>query len=203
MPRFSIPWLTVVMVMASLLASLSPQLALLLQYDRAAIAQGDVWRLLTGNFTHWGHNHLFWDLSTFAFFLLALELGLIGERVRRGVLGFWILFGSLCISLGVYWIEPHFDFYRGLSGLSVGGFVLLCITVAKDAVGSGDRLWTYLSGVGLLVVCLKMLYEYCSGQVLFVNDVFAVAVVSHLVGCISAVLVYSARTLISPFPYRT
>jgi rhomboid family GlyGly-CTERM serine protease len=203
MDKLATPWLTVVMVMASLLASLSPHFSSILQFDRSAIASGEIWRLFTSNFTHWSTNHLFWDLSTFAGFLVALEMGLIGERMDRMILLWWILLGSLFISLGVYVFEPHFELYRGLSGLSVGGFVLLCFSVAREARIQNDKLWLSLSALGVVGVCLKLLYEFNSGNVLFVNDVFTVAMASHFVGLLSAVLVCLITFAQFPFSYRS
>ena len=40
--------------------------ATLLEYDRAAILHGEVWRLVTGHFVHWSVGHLAWDLLAFA-----------------------------------------------------------------------------------------------------------------------------------------
>ena len=74
------PVCTVVgVVLALAVAALN--LAGALQYDRGAIAAGQVWRIITGHFTHWSADHLSWDVAVFA------VLGLLAERgwaVRRG-----------------------------------------------------------------------------------------------------------------------
>jgi membrane associated rhomboid family serine protease len=41
---------------------LSPAATAVLEYDRAAVAAGEIWRLLTGHLTHWSFDHLFWDV---------------------------------------------------------------------------------------------------------------------------------------------
>jgi len=43
-----------------------PGLAAHLQYDRAAIAAGEVWRLASGHWTHYSLDHVVWDALAFA-----------------------------------------------------------------------------------------------------------------------------------------
>jgi hypothetical protein len=45
---------------------LSPTLSTVLQFDRAALASGQVWRILTCHWTHWSADHLLWDAVAFA-----------------------------------------------------------------------------------------------------------------------------------------
>ena len=37
-----------------------------LQYDRTAILQGEIWRLITGHWTHFPGDHLLWCVLVFA-----------------------------------------------------------------------------------------------------------------------------------------
>ena len=54
-----------------------PGLSESLQFDREAVAGGEIWRIVTGHFCHWNFDHLFWDLSMF------LILGAMLERDER------------------------------------------------------------------------------------------------------------------------
>ena len=45
---------------------LFPAAAASLEFDRDAVAAGQWWRLLTSHLTHWGRQHLMWDLAVFA-----------------------------------------------------------------------------------------------------------------------------------------
>src|SRR5689334_9624999 len=48
-----------------------------LQFDRARIASGELWRLVTCHWTHWDADHLAWDVATF------VALGVACERRGR------------------------------------------------------------------------------------------------------------------------
>ena len=53
-----------------------------LQYDPAAIAGGEVWRIVTCHLTHWSFDHLFWDATAL------IILGVLCETAgRRRFLG--------------------------------------------------------------------------------------------------------------------
>jgi hypothetical protein len=56
-----------------MVASLDPQLAVMLEYNRTSIANGEIWRLVTGSIVHWTTDHLFWDLLMFVVLGAAIE----------------------------------------------------------------------------------------------------------------------------------
>ncbi len=63
-------------------------IAVQLQFDRSSILHGACWRLLTGHFTHWNTDHLFWDVCMF------VALGtMIGAPVSWPQ---WQRLGTLC-----------------------------------------------------------------------------------------------------------
>ncbi|MDJ0700537.1 MAG: rhombosortase [Woeseiaceae bacterium] len=86
-----------------------------LRYDRAAIADGEVWRLVTGHLVHLGPAH---------FLMNAAGLGLVWflfarEFDARGWLA--ILFAVVAgISAGFWFLDPELAWYVGLSGLLHG-----------------------------------------------------------------------------------
>jgi rhomboid family GlyGly-CTERM serine protease len=102
-----------------LLTLAGPQLSPVLRYDRAAIAAGEWWRLLSGNFVHLGYWHLVLNvLSLVLLVVLCPERLSAGEWLRRlGVIGMGM---SLCL----YFLSPWVQTYVGLSGLIYGLFVL-------------------------------------------------------------------------------
>ncbi len=94
-----------------MLAALSPSVTHTWEFDRAAIAEGQLWRLLTGHLTHWNFDHLGWDLATF----LGLSIICL-QRSPRSTIACW--FGSaLAISLCIWQWQPEIFLYRGLSGI--------------------------------------------------------------------------------------
>jgi rhomboid family GlyGly-CTERM serine protease len=94
-------------------------LSQLLRYDRAAVAAGQWWRLLSGNLVHLGWWHLLFNvLSLVLLVLLCPERLGWAEWLRRVV-----LIGT-GMSLCLYFFVPGLPDYVGLSGLVYGLFAL-------------------------------------------------------------------------------
>ncbi len=83
-----------------------------LRYQRDLVAEGELWRLLSGNFVHLGWTHLWRDLA---------GLGLIWSYFHRYLSErTWlvlVLVGSLGVTLGLYWFSPGIHWYVGISGM--------------------------------------------------------------------------------------
>ncbi len=121
-----------------------------LRYDRAAIAGGEYWRVLTAHLTHLGWSHLLLNLAG----LMLLQL-LVGDALNpRGWL-LLLLFSALCVSTGLWIFDPQVRWYVGLSGVLhgvlLGGALLLAI--------NGQREGIYL----LLVTLAKLGWEQFAG----------------------------------------
>lgn len=86
-----------------------------LRYDRTAVANGQLWRLLSGHLVHLGAAHLGLNLAG-----LALVAWLVGPRF--GVLGWvWILaVSTVSVSSSLYLLHPEIVWYVGLSGILHG-----------------------------------------------------------------------------------
>jgi rhomboid family GlyGly-CTERM serine protease len=162
-----------------------------LRYDRAAIAGGEWWRLLTGNLVHLPGNTIVWEGFRFhgPWHLFLNELGVLvlvllcPERLSAAVWARRVILLGLGMSLGLYFFAPSLRWYVGLSGVMHGLFLLGLMPQAlkKDIVALGCIL--YLLG--------KLGYELYAGAP--VSDEHAiggkVALDSHLWGAISG-LVY-------------
>jgi len=112
-----IPFFTLTLAcIAAGVAVLPPAVAGALEFSREAFARGEVWRVWTAHLTHFGAGHLQWDL--FALLLL----GAMAEmRSRRD----WVVAVAVSapvIVLGVWWLQPQFEVYRGLSGIDCAAF---------------------------------------------------------------------------------
>jgi rhomboid family GlyGly-CTERM serine protease len=131
----------------------------LLQFDRAAILHGQVWRLLTGNLVHWSIEHFLLDVSAFA------VVGLMYERALRPRY-FWLLLTvALSVSLGMLVLLPDTRIYRGLSGVDSGQFVL-ALAVELQLVRQDRSRWLWLAPA-LAIFTLKMLSETATGHMFF------------------------------------
>ena len=183
------PLLTLPLGLVAVLVQLSPSLGETLQYDRAAVAAGQLYRWVTCHWTHWSWDHLLWDTTTF------VVLGAICEHRSRTRLAVCILGSALMIPLGVRIILPGMQTYRGLSGIDSGLFVLLAVMLLGEKLS--DRGWIWAGGIFLVLVafCGKVLYELTTGSTIFVDSVATgmvpvplAHVVGGAVGCATAVL---------------
>jgi rhomboid family GlyGly-CTERM serine protease len=149
-----------------------------LRYDAGAIAAGQWWRLLTGNFVHLGWWHLF--LNEVGLLVLVL---LCPERLAWSV---WLR-RLACIGIGMtaclYFFVPSAQWYVGMSGVIHGLFVLGLgrqLVDRRDLIAAGCL--AYLVG--------KIAWEMLAGVP--VSDETAlggkVLVESHLYGSLSALI---------------
>jgi rhomboid family GlyGly-CTERM serine protease len=156
-------------------AFLVPGAARWLEYDRGAIAGGEVWRLVTGHFAHWSAEHLAWDVIAF------VALGVLCERLSRARFLACAAGAAVTVSLALWWAMPGLDRYRGLSGLDSALFVLLAVSLLRQ----GDPRQG-LAGAWALVAFLgKVVWEGATGGALFVHDPGLTAVpLAHLAGAL-------------------
>lgn len=150
---------------------------LALRYERAGLADGELWRLLTGHLVHLGPSHLAMNLLALA--ILALVLPSLAKTVD------WIvtaLAAALAIDLGLYALQPTVDWYVGLSGVLHGFWA------AGVALAFGDR---RLDAIPLaILLALKLGYEAAFGPVPLSGDVAAGPVVAeaHAFGAVGGIL---------------
>jgi rhomboid family GlyGly-CTERM serine protease len=148
---------------AVLIAGL-PAGAVLLQYDRLAIASGELWRLCTSHWTHVSGDHLFWDV------LLFVVLGTRCEQHSRREFVACVAAAAVLIPAGLWLVLPHLQTYRGLSGIDSALFALLAVTHLRQALR--ERRSGRVSA--LATVCLafvaKVSFEVATGATLFVNS---------------------------------
>lgn len=161
----------VIAALASLawLAGGSPESTL--RYQRDAILDGEVHRLLTGQFLHLGGLHLALNLAG-----LGLIWGLVGANLRGRE---WLLCGlvtMLAVGCGLLAFAPRVEWYVGLSGMLHG------LLVAGALLGRrGD--WLIV-----LLVALKLGWEQLGGVPAGELLGGATIVEAHLYGTIGGAL---------------
>lgn len=140
-----------------------------LAWTRAAIVQGELWRLLTAHFAHASTAHLVVDLAA-----LALVALLVGGQLTAPDWWLVALASALGSSLAVLWLSPATLAFAGLSaivhGLLAGGCAAACLR--RHPLG-------WLLGAGLIG---KLVLERWQGRPILVALVPApgIAIDAHL-----------------------
>jgi rhomboid family GlyGly-CTERM serine protease len=164
---------------AVVVALAPPSLADALQYDRAAILSGQVYRLITCHWTHWGTEHLVWDVATF------VMLGTLCERRSRPRFAAALLLALKAVPSGILLLLPNLQFYRGLSALDCTLFALLAADVLQDSIRERRRSWTIAVALCFAGLVIKTGIEAFTGSTVFVDSAaagFAPVPLAHLLG---------------------
>jgi rhomboid family GlyGly-CTERM serine protease len=171
-------WVIVaLLVVCTLLALGGDELRELGRYERQAVENGELWRLVSGHLVHLGVGHLWPNLAATAI------IGLLFEGVFRNA--DWLRIGAAsaaAIDLGLYALEPQVLWYVGLSGV-LHGYVAagaLALLVRREKLG-------IVLAIG---VAGKLIFEQLSGPVPFTAESVGgpVVVAAHLYGVIGGLL---------------
>jgi rhomboid family GlyGly-CTERM serine protease len=147
----------------------------LLRYDRAALAHGEWWRLLTAHVVHLGLRHAL---------LNALGLALMGALFARDYSPrAWtaVVLGAVAgIDAGLWLADSTVEWYVGSSGVLHG--VMAAGALARARRGEWDG--------GLLgaLLAVKLAYEHWVGPLPFAGSA-AVVVDAHVFGVLGALAV--------------
>ena len=152
-----------------------------LRFERAGIASGEAWRLVTGHFVHLGISHTILNLAGLVL------VWLLAGRAFHWRQWLWIMTGSMAaIDLGLWFGAPTLEWYVGLSGLLHG--MLAAGAVAGLAERSAEAL------ILAVVVAGKVAYEQFAGPLpgSEATSGGAVIVDAHLYGVIGGTVVAAA-----------
>ena len=179
-----IPWGSLLLTFFVIIIWLFPEMTLLMQFDRTQISEGQIWRILSGHFTHWSTNHLFWDLLVFVI------LGSICEKINKKNYFACLILSTICISMGVLAFLPDMELYRGLSGIDSALFVLLMVEILKRKYKEKSFVWVFFIIFGFLCFIGKLLFEIISGSTIFVESsgVMVPVPLAHLIGGFAGIL---------------
>ena len=117
-------------------------------FDRVAIADGQWWRLFSGNFVHLSAAHFASDV------LGLLAVGSIVEVRGARYLGLVYIVAGLAVGLVLYWQLPQLRYFGGLSGIVSAAAAYLCLAGACE---KGPRRMLFALALGL--VTLKIALE--------------------------------------------
>lgn len=156
-----------------------PSLTAELQLDFASVDSGQCWRLLSGHLTHFGGGHLFWDL------LMFVVLGAACERRHPRLYPVALISMALGISSTIMLTCQDVTTYRGLSGIDTGLSVWFIANQTRQSLADRDIPFTRFWAAAGILLLAKLLYEFTTGEILFVNaEGFTPLVESHLSGAV-------------------
>lgn len=157
------------------------------QYQRHAINQGQVWRVLSGHLVHLGAMHFLLNL-----FGLLILWQLIAHWIRGGEKLLVLIGSMLLISLGLYLLFPQVSWYRGLSGALHGLWCAGALMGLKREKG--------LAGILLILLVIKLAWEIFAGPTPFTASLSGgpVLIQAHWLGAgaglLMAAVLYLIRT---------
>ena len=148
-----------------------------LAFDRDLIAQGEGWRIITGNLAHTNGWHLLLNLSG-----LAVLYSLFQEYLTGWRLPVLLLLLGTAVGLGIWWGCPQTQWYMGLSGLLHGLFVWGAMQDIRFRRHSG---WLMLAGVAI-----KLGVDFYSAGESPVSALIGarVHIESHFIGALAGLL---------------
>ena len=148
------------------------------RYDRAAILDGEAWRLVTGHLLHADVHHLGWNVFgvLLVWFLFARDYS---PRQWLAIL----LVSTAVTSAGFLLLEPELDWYVGFSGVLHG-----CMAAGLVAWLGRER--DPVTLVVALLFAAKLAWEHFAGPLPFTSATLALPVVveAHSFGAIGGTL---------------
>ncbi len=151
-------------------------------FDRAAIAQGEGWRLITGHLVHSDPEHLFWNLA--ALLLIGWQL----ERRDPALFAWGLVAGTTAVDAWLWLGLPGLQRYCGLSGVLNSLMLILLVSLRRETRGPWVMLIAILSAG-------KLVAELASGQAMLTHTAWPSVPSAHLAGLCGgmAVLIWRRR----------
>ncbi|MEX2964774.1 rhombosortase [Microbulbifer sp. TYP-18] len=168
--------------LTSLLASLSSNFSSALVFDRNAIFDGEIWRIITGHLVHFSTTHLTFNLFAF------LVLGYVMENKKYPNPYIFYFSLSMIISICLLIFKPHMNYYGGLSGIAYGILYYCALMGIKEA-----RPWQTICLFAVFFVPIKIAVEiYINASPLPSGSgkLFIPMQTSHISGCLVAIIFY-------------
>jgi len=172
----SLPWRTLLLTTLALAGYLilgaAPEAWV---YDRIAIGQGEVWRLVTGHWVHSDSKHALWDIGA-----LGLLAGLFEKQLQWHLL--WaLIIGTLGVDIWLWWCDPALQYYCGLSGILNSLLAVGLVQLWRDL--HNPLVW--ITGLGAIT---KIVLEIITGQTLLTQTAWPSVPEVHAVGFLSGLV---------------
>jgi len=157
------------------LAALGETPRSLLAWDRAALAEGEWWRLVSGHLLHLDGYH-----ATFNLLAAALIAGVFARVFRLWQIGVIFLAAVAAIDAGLWWLS-EVDGYVGLSGVL---HAYVAAALVRLIIDRGGPVEWILGILGLV----KIVWENAVGAMPFSLPTMVVVTDAHLYGVLAGLL---------------
>ncbi len=150
-----------------------------LRYDRMQVEQGAVWLALSGNIVHLNWSH--WWLNMAGLAIVAFFFSVYASLWQWLLV---ILLSSVCIGIGISYLNPGILYYVGLSGVLHGLFIFGALR---------ETAFYPLSGYALLsALVAKLCWEFFYGALPGSEDLTGGYVLTdaHLYGAVGGLMVW-------------
>lgn len=150
----------------------------LLVLERSAVFSGEYWRLLSGNFVHFGWAHTLMNLAAFLLCGIALL-----DKLSIAKYATLLLWCCLLVGGGIFHFNLEYGTYAGLSG-AIHGLIVAGLLLSKQ-----HPLWIRVVALGLLITKLaqEQSPDYSATDLQTLVPV-PVAVDAHLYGAIAGLV---------------
>jgi rhomboid family GlyGly-CTERM serine protease len=166
----TLPWRTLFLgagaIAAYLILGAAPEAWV---FDRAAIVQGEWWRLITGHWVHSDLVHASWDIAAL------LLLGTLFEARLQWRLPLALLVATVGVDAWLWWGDPALQYYCGLSGILNSLLIVGLLQLWRDL----RHPLIMFTGAGAVV---KIIVEINAGQALLTQTAWPSVPMVHAVG---------------------
>lgn len=187
---FSSLGISLAILLAVFMLALFPDLSFpIFSQERVALARGEWWRIVTSHFVHFGWPHSLMNMAAFAIFAFAFAQEFSAQRFLL-----LIVFCCTAVGYGIYFLNPEYEVYAGLSGAIHGFFV------AGLLLNKRHRFW--LNGLLAAALFGKVLMEQQPNyQATELQSLLPVAVAydAHLYGAIAGLIFAGACMLLEKY----
>ncbi len=177
-----IPINTICVLALCIVSSKVNALASLFVYDREAILRGELWRLITSHFVHFGNMHLIYNLLVFGIIGWIIEY----KKYQYLKLLFFLMACSISTTLLVF--EPNMIYYGGLSGIACGSIIYCSLLYLHNPPP-----WRTISILSIIFLLVKISLEiYTNGSLLpyWGTQGFIPVPLSHIAGSLTAFMLF-------------
>jgi len=171
-----LPWLAIIItaipVFVYLVLGPAPEWLI---FDRKAVLQGEVWRLVTGHWVHSDAEHALWDIAALGI------LSVILDKLSRVLLIISLTLGTFGVDIWIWYINESLAYYCGLSGILNTVFISVIFSLWEKTENS--ILWIVFTGA-----VAKVLLEIVTGQAVFTQTAWPSVPEVHAVGLLIGIV---------------